>query len=70
MRFLLVLIGWFLLFAVCWPLALGLIVLAPILWLLWLPFRLLGLTIEALFAFLRALFLLPARLLGHKDRAC
>ncbi|MCK6501244.1 MAG: hypothetical protein L6Q38_17325 [Nitrospira sp.] len=70
MRFLLVLIGWFLLFAVCWPLALGLIVLAPILWLLWLPLRLLGVTIEAVFALVRAVLLLPARLLGHKDRAC
>jgi hypothetical protein len=68
MRFFLVLIGWFLLFALCWPLALLLIVVAPLLWLLWLPFRFLGLTIEAVFALVRAIFMLPARLLGHKER--
>jgi len=37
-------------------------------WLLSLPFRLIGITFEALFALLRAMLLLPARLLGHRDR--
>ncbi|MCC7374790.1 MAG: hypothetical protein IT581_09045 [Verrucomicrobiales bacterium] len=69
MRFFLILIGWFLLFALCWPLALLLVVLAPLLWLVSLPLRFLGLTVEAGFALLRALFMLPARLLGHKERS-
>jgi hypothetical protein len=42
------------------------LVLAPVLWLLSLPLRLVGLCIKAIFAFLRALLFLPARLLGHR----
>lgn len=57
-------IGWCLLFVLCWPLALLALVLAPLVWLLTLP--LVGITFDALFALLRALLLLPARLLGHK----
>ena len=64
MRPLFVLVVWFLLLLLCWPLALLALVLWPIAWLLSLPFRLVGITFEALFAFLRALLLLPARLLG------
>ena len=41
-------------------------ILAPLIGLLSLPFRLLGLVMDAVFAFLRAVFMLPARLLGHK----
>ena len=55
-----------LLAVVCWPLALGLLVLMPVLWLLSLPFRLVGLIVRALFAFLEALLFLPARLLGWR----
>lgn len=55
---------WLLLFVLCWPLALLALVLWPIVWLLSLPFRLIGLSVEALFAALRALLFLPARLLG------
>ena len=51
---------------VCWPLALGMLVLLPILWLLSLPFRLIALIFRALFAFLEALLFLPARLLGWR----
>ncbi len=47
---------------VCWPVALALLILYPIVWLLLLPFRLVGLTIAGLFDLLRALFLLPLRL--------
>jgi hypothetical protein len=47
---------------VCWPAALALLVLFPLLWLLLLPFRLVGLTIEGVFQVLRALFELPLRL--------
>ncbi len=57
---------WLLLFVLCWPLALLALVLWPIVWLVSLPFRLIGLSVEALFAALRALLFLPARLLGGK----
>ncbi|HYD80522.1 MAG TPA: hypothetical protein VEC06_12000 [Paucimonas sp.] len=60
------LIGWCLLFLLCWPLALLALVLWPVIWLLSLPFRLLGITFDALFALLRALLFLPARLLGYR----
>lgn len=62
---LLTLIGWLILFVLCWPLALLALVLWPFVWLLSLPFRLVGITFEALFAFLKALLMLPARVLGH-----
>ena len=57
---------WLILFVLCWPLALLALLLWPFIWLLSLPFRLLGITFEALFAFLRAVLMLPARVLGHK----
>ena len=66
MRFLLVVLLWCLLFAVAWPLALLVLVLLPFVWLLSLPFRLLGAVVEAMFAFVKALLFLPARLLGHR----
>jgi hypothetical protein len=55
---------WLLLLVLCWPLALAALVLYPIVWLLLLPFRLLSITVEAVFAFLKALIMLPARALG------
>jgi hypothetical protein len=58
------LVLWCVLFVLCWPLALAVLVLWPLVWLVSLPFRLIGITFEALFAALRALLLLPARLLG------
>ena len=57
---------WCLLFVLCWPLALLALVLYPVVWLLLLPFRLVGMTFSALFAFLRALLFLPARVLGGR----
>ncbi len=57
-------ICWLLLFIVCWPLALIALILWPFIWLISLPFRLIGITFEALFAFLRAVLFLPARLLS------
>jgi hypothetical protein len=69
MRPLFVLVAWFLLLILCWPLALLALVLWPLAWLISLPFRLLGITFEAVFALLRAIFLLPARLLGHRTQA-
>ena len=55
---------WLLLLAVCWPLAIVALLLWPVVWLLSLPFRLLGIAVEGVFGLVRALFLLPARLLG------
>ncbi len=55
---------WVLLLVVCWPLALLALVAWPFVWLLSLPFRLVGITFSALFAFLRALLVLPAPVLG------
>ena len=68
MKTLFVLIAWCILFALCWPVALLALVLWPLLWLLSLPFRLVGLTFEAVFALLRAVLFLPARVLGHRAR--
>ncbi|WP_426338018.1 hypothetical protein ACN9MZ_16250 [Pseudoduganella sp. S-14] len=55
---------WLLLLFLCWPLALLALVLYPIVWLLLLPFRLLGIGVEAVFELLRAIVMLPARVLG------
>ena len=66
MRALLALVGWCLLFVLCWPLALLALVLWPLVWLLSLPLRLVGITFEAVFALLRAILFLPARILGHR----
>ena len=55
---------WVLLLVFCWPLVLLAIVLYPIVWLLLLPFRLVGLAFEGVFELLRAIILLPARMLG------
>ena len=55
---------WLLLLVCCWPLALLALVLYPLVWLLLLPFRLVGIAVEGVFALLRALILLPARALG------
>ena len=57
---------WLLLFVVCWPLAVFALLLWPVVWLLTLPFRLLGLAVEGVFELLRALVLLPARVLSRR----
>ena len=57
---------WCLLLVLCWPVAILALLLYPIVWLVLLPFRLLGLAVEGTFALLRALILLPARLLGGR----
>jgi hypothetical protein len=54
---------WLVLFLLCWPLALLVLVLYPLVWLLSLPFRLVGISVEAVFGLLKAVLLLPARLL-------
>ena len=55
---------WLLLLFLCWPLALLALVMYPLVWLLLLPFRLVGIGVEAVFDLLRAIVLLPARVLG------
>jgi hypothetical protein len=62
-------VGWCILFVLCWPLALLALILFPLVWLLTLPFRLIGITFEALLALVRAVVLLPARLLGWRRSA-
>jgi len=57
---------WLLLFVLCWPLAILALVLWPLVWLLLLPFRLVGIAVEGVFEFLKALLFLPARLLGGR----
>jgi hypothetical protein len=68
MKFLILFLLWCLLLVFCWPLALLALVLAPFIWLLSLPFRLLGLCVGAVFALLRAILFLPARLLGWRPQ--
>ncbi|MGB5133010.1 MAG: hypothetical protein WBO00_10365 [Steroidobacteraceae bacterium] len=62
------LIGWLILLVLCWPLALLALILWPIVWLISLPFRVVGITFDALFALLKAILFLPARVLGSKPR--
>jgi hypothetical protein len=63
---LLLFVAWCILFVLAWPLALLALVLFPLVWLLSLPFRLVGITVGAMFALLNAILFLPARLLGHR----
>jgi hypothetical protein len=60
---------WLLLLVFCWPLAILALVLYPIVWLLLLPFRVVGITLEGVFRLLTAIVLLPARLLRGPHRA-
>jgi hypothetical protein len=66
MKVLILFIGWCILFVLCWPLALLAAILLPIVWLVSLPFRLIGITVSAVFALIRAVLFLPARLLGGR----
>jgi hypothetical protein len=54
---------WLLLLILCWPLALLALVLYPLVWLISLPFRLVGIAVDGIFELLRSIILLPARLL-------
>jgi hypothetical protein len=55
---------WLLLLIVCWPLALLALVLYPFVWLVLLPFRIVGIAVSGVLALLRGLVMLPGRLLG------
>jgi hypothetical protein len=68
MAFVMMFFAWCILFVLSAPIALLALLLLPIVWLLTLPFRLIGITFAALFALLRAILFLPARLLGGRVR--
>jgi len=67
MKPLVLFIGWCILFVLCWPVALIALFLAPIVWLISIPFRIVGITFEAVFALLKALLFLPARVFGYRS---
>jgi hypothetical protein len=56
---------WFILLVLCWPLAIALLFLYPLIWLLLLPFRMVGIAVEGVFQLIGAIFMLPARILGR-----
>ena len=70
MTIMILFIGWCILFVLCWPVALIALALLPLVWLISLPLRLMGITLGAVFALLRALLFLPARLLGFGRCKC
>lgn len=59
---------WLILFVLCWPLALAALVLYPLVWLLLLPFRLVGIAVDGVFDLLRTILTLPGRLLSRPRR--
>ncbi len=59
---------WLLLFVVCWPLALLALIVYPLVWLLLLPFRLVGIAVDGVFELLHSIVLLPSRLVGGSHR--
>ncbi|MFY0600232.1 MAG: hypothetical protein JXR03_11215 [Cyclobacteriaceae bacterium] len=63
MKTLITLILWFILFSLSWPLALGLLLVLPIIWLVLLPFRILGFTLEIVFSIVKDVILFPFRVL-------
>jgi hypothetical protein len=66
-RTMIVLLGWCLLLVLCWPVAILALVLWPLIWLISLPFRAVAISFDAVFALLRAILFLPARILGYRD---
>ncbi len=66
MAFLFIVIAFAILFAISWPIALFLMLLVPFLWLLSIPFRIVGVLLEALIALIRQILLIPARILGYR----
>lgn len=66
MKTFIAIILWFILLTLCWPLALLLFFLFPLIWLILLPFKIVGLTLEVLFSFIKAILLFPFRLLGMR----
>ena len=69
MKTLTLFVGWCILLVLSWPLALLALLLFPVVWLVALPFRLIGISFEALFALVSAVLFLPARLFGWRRSA-
>jgi len=65
-RVLVLLVLWCILLVLSWPVALAVLVLAPLVWLIALPLRIVGLCVGAVFALVRTLLFPPARVLGHR----
>jgi hypothetical protein len=61
-------LAWCLLFVICWPVALFALVLYPIVWLLLLPFRIVGIAVHGVLALIAAVIMFPARLLSAPFR--
>jgi len=57
---------WCVLFVLCWPLALLALVAYPIVWLLLIPFRIVGIAVDGVLGIVRGIFMLPVRLLGGR----
>ena len=66
MKLFIALVLWWLLFLFSWPVAILALVMYPFLWLISIPFRLVGITVHAAFALFKAAIFLPARLLGGR----
>lgn len=66
MKLLILFVAWCILLVLAWPVALIVLLLAPVVWLISLPFRLVGICISATFALIRSLLFLPARLFGYR----
>ncbi|MFZ4481840.1 MAG: hypothetical protein ACOYNZ_18315 [Rhodoferax sp.] len=66
MKTLLMLVGWCILFVLCWPLALLSLVFWPIVWLVSIPLKLIGISIGAVLALVKSILFLPARMLGYR----
>jgi hypothetical protein len=60
---------WCLLLVFCWPLALVALVLYPLIWLILLPFRIVGIAVDGVLELVKSIIFLPARLLGSRSRA-
>lgn len=62
-------IAWLMLLILCWPLALAALVIYPLVWLILLPFRVIGIAVEGILSLIKALIMLPARILrGPRSR--
>ena len=60
---------WCILLVLCWPLAILAVLLYPVVWLLLIPFRLVGIAVDGVLAFVRAVIMLPARIFGSRPTA-
>ncbi len=69
MKILLIMILWAILLVLCWPLAILVLILWPVVWLLSIPLRIFVSAVNAFLALMERVFFLPARLLGHKQKA-